>query len=39
MPRPVSRLALKGAELILIYATNGPDEKVAKDMNLYFLGL
>lgn len=27
---------LKGAELILTYATNGPDEKVAKDMNLYF---
>jgi hypothetical protein len=27
---------LKGADLILTYAANGPDEKVAKDMNLYF---
>ena len=27
---------LKGADLILTYAANGPDEKVFKDMSLYF---
>jgi hypothetical protein len=27
---------LKGADLIITYATNGTDEEVAKDMNLYF---
>jgi Domain of unknown function (DUF4185) len=27
---------LKGADLILTYVANGPDEKVAKDMSLYF---
>jgi hypothetical protein len=31
-----SHAELKGADLILTYATNGPDEKVAKDMSLYF---
>jgi hypothetical protein len=31
-----SHAELKGADLILTYATNGPDEKVAKNMNLYF---
>jgi Domain of unknown function (DUF4185) len=31
-----SHAELKGADLILTYAANGPDEKVAKDMNLYF---
>ena len=27
---------LRGADLILTYVANGPDEKVANDMNLYF---
>ncbi len=27
---------LEGADLIVTYAANGPDEKVAKDMSLYF---
>jgi hypothetical protein len=31
-----SHAELKGADLILTYAANGPDEKVAKDMSLYF---
>jgi len=31
-----SHTELKGADLILTYVTNGPDEKVAKDMSLYF---
>lgn len=31
-----SHAELKGADLILTYASNGPDEKVAKDMSLYF---
>ena len=31
-----SHAELKGADLILTYVANGPDEKVAKDMNLYF---
>jgi hypothetical protein len=31
-----SHAELKGADLILTYATNGPDEKVARDLALYF---
>jgi hypothetical protein len=31
-----SHAELKGADLVLTYAANGPDEKVAKDMSLYF---
>ncbi len=31
-----SHAELKGADLILTYAANGPDEKIAKDMTLYF---
>ena len=31
-----SHAELKGADLILTYAANGPDEKVAKDISLYF---
>ena len=31
-----SHAELKGADLILTYAANGPDEKVAHDMSLYF---
>ena len=31
-----SHAELKGADLILTYAANGPDEKVAKDMSRYF---
>jgi hypothetical protein len=31
-----SHAELKGADLILTYAANGPDEKVARDMSLYF---
>jgi hypothetical protein len=31
-----SHTELKGADLILTYATNGPDEKIAKDLSLYF---
>jgi hypothetical protein len=31
-----SHAELKGADLILTYAANGPDQKVAKDMTLYF---
>jgi hypothetical protein len=31
-----SHVELKGADLILTYATNGPDEKIAHDLALYF---
>jgi hypothetical protein len=31
-----SHAELQGADLILTYSTNGPDERVAKDMSLYF---
>ena len=31
-----SHAELKGADLILTYAANGPDEKVTEDMSLYF---
>jgi len=31
-----SHAELKGADLILTYVANGPDEKLAKDMSLYF---
>ncbi len=31
-----SHAELKGADLIVTYAANGPDEKVLKDMSLYF---
>jgi uncharacterized protein DUF4185 len=31
-----SHAELKGADLILTYAANGPDEKVSRDMSLYF---
>jgi Domain of unknown function (DUF4185) len=31
-----SHAELEGADLVLTYAANGPDEKVANDMSLYF---
>lgn len=31
-----SHAELRGADLVLTYASNGPDEKVATDMHLYF---
>jgi hypothetical protein len=31
-----SHAELRGADLVLTYVANGPDEKVARDMSLYF---